>query len=236
LSRYDFTRRCTVYREKFNADIYNVGLIVRTLLGRLTEDQLKQYLAVVSDEVSTVTDEKEFRYNLHLMPPAFWQQLSEASRMRVENRVVRSINEGQFVNRKIQRGALATWAREHFPYFTLEYQVGTAFIDKLEADDRTGKHYVVELFFQQLPVVVESSYRIGRCVKAISTCVREGDEVVRDIVARSAFLLPEYWQKEFARELQDQADENEPPATYPTDEMDPFLSSDEPIDEDEIPF
>jgi uncharacterized protein (TIGR02391 family) len=225
----------SVYREKLNGDIYNVGLVVRALLGRLTEDQRKQYLAVVSDEISTVTDEKELRCNLHLMPPIYWQQLQEISRMRVENRVIRAIKEGQSINGRCQRGALATWAREHFAYFTSKHQVGIVLVDKLETDDRSESLYVVEGFFQQLLMTVGATHQIARCVRAISAMVRQGNEVARSALLQNVQALPEDWQKEFARELKDLTNENNPAAYLPFDSA-PFLSSDFPIHEDDIPF
>ncbi|MGI0016120.1 MAG: TIGR02391 family protein, partial [Nitrososphaera sp.] len=104
----------TIYREKLKGDIYSIGLLVRSLIGKISDDQVKQYLAIVSEELSTVTDEANIRYNLHLLPPNLWGELSEISRLRIENRVIREIKEGKLDNGICKKGALATWARNHF--------------------------------------------------------------------------------------------------------------------------
>ena len=46
-----------IFRDRLTGDIYNLRLVVKVLLEKLTEDQVKQYLAIVSDELSVVTDE-----------------------------------------------------------------------------------------------------------------------------------------------------------------------------------
>ena len=117
-----FDALVTLYRQKLNGDIYNVGLVVHTLIAKLTDDQIKQYLAIVSDELVMITEEKDIRHNLHLLPPNLWEQLSEISRLRVENKVIRAIKDGEASNGSSRSGALATWARGHFRHFTLRYQ------------------------------------------------------------------------------------------------------------------
>ena len=232
-----FDTLVAIYREKLNGDIYNTGLVVRTLMSRLPEDQVKQYLAIVSEELSTITDEEEFRHNLHLLPPNLWEQLSEISRLRAENRVIRAIKEGEAVGERCLRGALATWARNHLRYFKLKDQVGMTFVEKLESDNPLSKYYIAGLFLEQLPDVVLSPYLIQRCVKAISDSIREGDEAICNSLIGNICSLPENWQKRFAEALKDLTDEDNP-LMYLNDGS-PFLASGQPTEtesEDDLPF
>jgi len=229
-----FDTLVAIYREKLAGDIYNIGLVVHALIGKLSDDQINQYLGIVSDEIGTITNEKDFRYNLHLLPPNLWGQLSEISRLRAENRVIRAIKKGESYGESSIQGALATWARSHFQYFTMKDQVGLAFVENLESENSGSKYYVTELFLQQLPDVVHNPYHIQRCVMAISKSIREGDEMVRKGLLQYISWLPDEWQKRFTEALKDLTDE-ENPEIYLSDGS-PFLTSRETFSDGDIPF
>lgn len=199
-----------IYREKLNGDINNIGLIIQALISKLSEDQVKQFVEIVSDEFSSITDEKEFRYNLHLFSPNLWEQLQEIARLRAENRVIKSIKEGEVEGDKCKRGALATWARGHFRYFKLKEQIGTAFIEKLESNYFSKQFYVTEYFMQQLPIVVLNSYGILRCVKAISISIINGNTTIRNSLVDNISNFPQDWQKKFQESLKELIDEDDP--------------------------
>lgn len=230
-----FDTLITIYRQKLDGDIYSIGLVVRTLVSKMAEDQVKQYLAIVSDELSVITDEKEIRYNLHLLSPSLWGQLPEISRLRIENRTIRALREGEAINGSAKKGALGTWARSHFRYFSLKDQVGATFIDKLESGNSPSIHFVLELFFQQLPEVILHPLKLHRSVKAIANRVRDNDFRTRSAVIENITSLPENWQTEFENALKDLTDRDNP-AIYLAN-GNPFLKlegSEEIIDD--IPF
>ncbi len=198
----------SIYREKLRGDIYNVGLIIQALLTKLTDELIKQFVAIVSDELRTVTDEKEFRYNFQLLPLSLWEQLQEVSRLRAENRVIKAIKEGEATGTTCKRGALATWARKHFSHFKLKEQVVDALIDKLEAINPDGKFYVVEYFLVQLSDMIPNPYRIQRCIRAISYSIINGNIAIRNSLIENIILLPENWQNYFIESLKDLIGEN----------------------------
>lgn len=227
-----------IYRDKLEGDIYAVSLVIQALITKLSEEQVKQFVTIVSDELATVNEEKEFRYNLHLLPSNLWEQLNEVSRLRAENRVIKAIKEGEAVGDNCRRGALATWSRAHFRYFKLKEQVGLAFVEKLESHDLKSQFFVVKYFLGQLPDVVFNSHRIQRCVKAISNNIRNGNEsTIRNALIDNIYSLPENWQKSFVDSLKDLIDETESP-NYLYDGT-PFLAKIESgfgEVEDDIPF
>lgn len=198
----------SIYREKLRGDIYCVGLVIQVLLNKLTEEQIKEFVKIVSDELRTVTDEKEFRYNLHLLPSNLWEQVQEVSRLRAENRVIKELKEGEAVGTKCKHGALATWARGHLPYFMLKEQVSNTLVEKLEASNPDARYYVVDYFLLQLPELMLNSYRTQRCVKAICDSIRNGNTAIRNSLIEKMISLPENWQNDFVERLKDLIDEN----------------------------
>jgi uncharacterized protein (TIGR02391 family) len=196
-----------IYRDKLTGDIYNVGLIVKALIAKLSDEQIKQFTDIVSDELIIVSDEKDFRYIIHLLPPQLWEQLQEAPRLRAENRIIKAIKEGEATGEKCRKGALATWARGQFRYFKLKEQVGIAFTEKLESDSIWSQNYAIRLFLAQLPDVVLSSYRINKCVRAIDKSIRNGNISIRNALVDNIYSLPEDWRGKFADSLKDLIDE-----------------------------
>ncbi len=218
-----------IYREKFRGDIYNVALVIKALIDQLTDEQIQQFVAIVSDELATIKDEKGFRYNLHLLPPKLWEQLHEVSRLRAENRVIKELKEG--------RGALTTWARDHFRYFKLKQQLSNVFLEKLQGSDPLGKLSVVKSYLSYLPDIFVDELSAKRCVRAISDSIRNGNIAVRNELVDDIFWLSEDWQNLFVENLKDLIDSEEnsgkgtylPNGTY-------FLGTFEPPEEDDVPF
>jgi uncharacterized protein (TIGR02391 family) len=136
-----------LYREKLLGDIHNVALVIHTLISKLPDDQVAQYLLIVSDELSTVTVEKEFRYCLKMVPAHLWEKLSDAPRLRAENRIIREIQKGSMYGTTCSSGGLATWARDQLCNFSLKDKVAIAFVEKLQSQDQLSQWYVVGCFF-----------------------------------------------------------------------------------------
>jgi hypothetical protein len=198
----------SIYREKFRGEIYNVAQIIEALIRQLTDEQIIQFMAIVSDELATITDEKGFRYNLHLLPPGLWEQVHEVSRLRAENRVIKELREG--------RGALSTWARGHFLHFALKQQLGTVFLEKLQGADPFAKLSVVKHYLSCFPDIFVGAARINRCVRAITHAIRNGNIAVRNALVEDITWLPEEWQNYFVESLKDMIDgeENSGKGTY----------------------
>jgi uncharacterized protein (TIGR02391 family) len=218
-----------IYREKFRGDIYNVALVIKALINQLTDEQTQQFVAIVSDELATTIDEKGFRYILHLLPPELWQQLNEVSRLRAENRVIKELKDG--------RGALSTWARDHFQYFKLKQQLGNVFLEKLQGRSSAEKLSVVKNYLSQLPYIFVDSRSANKCVQAISHSIKNGNIAVRNALVDDIFWLPEEWQNYFVESLKDLIDSEEnsgkgtylPNGTY-------FIGTLELPQDDDMPF
>lgn len=223
-----------IYRKKLEGNIYNIGLVVHTLLNKLTEIQMKQYFEIISKELCTISSDEEIRYNIHLIPPNLWEQLSEIAALRIENKIIRVIQEGESNEERMINGALATWAREHLEFFRMREKVESTFIEKMESENIHSRLFVICNFFSKLPKVIQSPYQIRRSVKAISEEIRNENEIVRKIVINNVHLFPDIWQKQFSESLKDLTDENNP-ALFLIGGI-PFLTSNSSDGDDNIPF
>lgn len=150
--------------------------------------------------------------------------------MRIEAILIRSIQKGKAYSDNYhdinKEGKLGTWARDFLKYFTPREQVSLVLLSKLgswgdyDAEDRL---YVAMFFFSVLPEVISEEWGIRDFVQVISSAVRDGDSDMRKRLIDSIrnFRFLEEWQKEFAENLKDLTDPDNP-ATYLLDGT-PFL-------------
>jgi uncharacterized protein (TIGR02391 family) len=221
-----------LYRNKPNGNINDLSLIIHILIGKLTDEQRVQYLEIVSDELSEITDDVMIIWNLNLLPPILWNQLSELSRLRIENRIIKSIREGNYYEGIAKGGALAIWARKHFQNFALKEQVGNALIKKLEEECNSSTRYVTELFLLELPIVITFPLKMTSCMMLILNSIKNGDEMIRQTLLRKFYYLPENWQNAFKHTLKTMTDEVDQPFYLP----DGNLFSELFDNDDDIPF
>jgi uncharacterized protein (TIGR02391 family) len=198
-----FDTLITIYRKKQEGNIYSISLLINEIINSLTEIQKTEFISIVSDELKTARDDKTFIHNLHIIPTGFWSKLSEISRLRVENVVIKSIKSGKADKDKVSNGALATWARQHFDSFDFDniFTLGNALIKKLNSEDWMERNYVTQYFFDFLPKVITNSWQIGQCVEAISNKIKEGDEEIKQQLINSFFKFSEEWRDKFKTKL-----------------------------------
>lgn len=224
-----------VFRQRAEGDGKKLKYLARAILSKLTEEQVRQFLMVVSEEMKVVRDDASVRSILQLLPPKLWPGLSEAARLRVENKLLRSIQEGEaYENSGGTKGSLGTWARDFVPHFSNRDEVARVIVEKLEDGDADDRRYVHRFFMSVLPLVILNRWYVQRCIDAICKAVRNGEEEAIQGLKDWVTSYPEFWQKTFATKLDDLTDANAP-AVYFSDGT-PFLKSEDNISEEDIPF
>ena len=220
-----------VFLRRSEGDGSKLVYVVQAILAKLSEEQVNQFLAVVSEELKIARDEKTVRSSLQLLPPRLWPSLSEAARLRIENKLLRSIQEGEaYANSDRTKGALGTWARDFLPYFSNRDEIARILVNKLEDDNADDRRYVLRFFMGVLPLVMLSNWHTQRCIDAICKAVRDGEMEATEGLKTWIGGYPERWQKAFVTKLIDLTAPDSP-AVYLADGT-PFLSSEEA----DIPF
>ncbi len=218
-----------IYRQRDQGDGNKLAYIVRAVIKKLTDEQVAQFLAVVSDDLKTTQDEPPVRSALQILPPKLWSNIAEVVRLRIETKLIRSIQDGKaYLRSQKVDGALGTWAREFLQFFTLREQVGHVLLEKLEGKDENGRLYVARFFLDVLPKVITDKWQIQRVIIAISKAIRNNEIAVRQYLIDSIWEYSEEWQKGLLEELKDLTDPEHPLAFFP--DGTPFLK------QDDIPF
>lgn len=226
-----------LYREKNRGEGKKLRYVFNAIFDRLSEEQIEQFLSVVSDELKVTQHDIEIIITLTVIRPEFWPKIHEMARMRIENKLIQSIHQGRcWSTGKTDRG-LGTWARRFLQHFTMRREVGNALLQKLQNADISHRRYVEKFFLPQLPVVLMSRYQMDICVEEISKAIRNGESNFAERLVDCINGYPEDWQKAFMENLKDLTD-LEDPLMYLADGT-PFLTrnlpSPQPSEED-IPF
>lgn len=137
-------------RDRSNAsrvkEFFQVGL------ASLEDEERNQFFDAISDDLRTSVDDKELISCVQLLEPVQWSKISEAARLRSENRFIKSIKSGRYssANKKCLSGALGTWGRRFLSHFTLKEEVMNAILSLLESQELSSQDYAFEFFFYRL--------------------------------------------------------------------------------------
>lgn len=217
-----------IYRNKAILPRKNYENIVKSILKRLSKDQIETFISVVSEELLHTSDEADIRLTLLIFPPEWWPRVGEVARLRTENRLKHSIRLGEYYlnGRCNPEGALGSWANTFLSHFSNKQEIYSILIAKIENEDATIRRYVTEYFMAYLPDVVTKEWMKERCLKAISKAIINNDEVIKDGFRDSRYHFPEEWRQEFEDLLKD----------VKNDDGTPFFVNSFGSNVDDIPF
>ncbi len=202
----------------------------------LSDAQLNSYLAVVSEELRTVTDDASIRTSLQMLTPEMWSRLDEVAKLRIENKLILGIRDGEVLSSGTVTQPLATWSGKFIKAFSLRRDAARVIANKLEGFDADDRNYVAKYFMHFLPEIFSDEPLMNRCIRAIVSAIQSDDTNVRTTLLGSIRNYPQDWQTNLAVAFKDQTDP-EKPAIW-LDDGTPFLSSpDQPeLSDDDIPF
>ena len=223
-----------IYRKRLDGDGEKLTYIVRAIYAKLSDQNIMRFLAVVSDDLKTIQDEKSIRLTLQILPPIVWPKISEVARLKIENKLIGSIGDGQaYQVSSTITGALGTWAIDYVEHFTLKDELGSVMIKKLEDSDADDRRYIEKYFMNALPKAIIGNSQIRRCIQAISKAIRKDDYDISCALLNCMNTYPENWQRGLVENLKDLTDQNSP-AIYLRDGTS-FLRS-QYWGEEDIPF
>ena len=225
-----------LYHNRRRVDLRKLRHLIRGLLSNLSENQLISYLAVLSEELRTTTDEAAIRTTLQMLTPEMWPRLSEVARLRIENKLIAGLTQGEVLQGGKTTQPLATWSNNFLKAFTLRAEAAAVLVRKLKDEDADDRHYVAKYFMPYLPEVISTEQLVDRCVRAIAFAIKAEDENVRSALIGAVRMYPQEWQTKLATALKEHTDPDNPAVVL--DDGTPLLSSpsQDEFPDDDIPF
>lgn len=239
LAEIPANRRGDVIIAVFNArrtvELRKLRYLIPTLLALLNEAQVAQYMSIVSDELRIITDDADIRTALQMLTPELWPRVSEAARIRIENKLLRIVRNGESFTTGKTTGSLGTWTNNLMKAFTLRKEAASILNLKLSLDS-DHRRYVARYFMPRLPEILTEESEMMRAIRAISVAVRNGDNSIREELILHVRYFPSVWQSKIAEALKDVTNPSNPAVVL--DDGTPLLeapTATEITDED-IPF
>lgn len=129
----------------------HMRVFLTVLLKQMKDDEVQQVCDVLTDELGISETESRIRIILGSFPPLLWPRIGEVARLRIENKVIRSVRDGKqdMKSGRCRDGALGTWSTGIFPVMTLKSEMVRTITSKIfsGAEDRA---YVFRYLFNSL--------------------------------------------------------------------------------------
>ena len=147
-----------IYRRKDEDAAGNLVYIVREIIEKISSEQITEFLRIVSEELKVTQDQNDIISVLQILPYNLWPNIDEAARLRIENKLVRSIEGGKIKDDgEIISGYLGTWAAPFLKYFSVTKARGVL-IEKLQGTNEQIL-YVFRCFLSIMPELYEGVYK-----------------------------------------------------------------------------
>lgn len=193
-----------IYRRKREGTGNNLRYIVHVILQQLEENQVIDFLDIVSEELKTTHDDADIRMTLQVLQPELWSKINEAPRLRIENKLIKSIQQGQADSEGGTlkgAGALGTWARDYLEYFKLKTAAGSVILEKLD-EDYWNQLYIFHFFLGVLPATYDTSYKKDQCIRKVVHAIKENN-TLGALLLHHYWNYPEDWREALKKELPD---------------------------------
>jgi uncharacterized protein (TIGR02391 family) len=231
-----------IYREKAGGHANVLSHVVKELLSYLSEQEKKDFMAVISSELDVISNGDMIVKILQIIPSQYWSMVKLTAKMRIENKLIASILTGKIKLKTggTTSGAFGTWATKLIDQFTLKEELANAIVNSLISQDLERNRYIFSFFLRFLPTLITDPDRYRFCARAMKRLIKVADSYTKDKVLDFLASCPDDWLNAIRDEFAEWTDE-EKPEFYLRDGS-PFLGKVpytpivEEADEDEFPF
>jgi uncharacterized protein (TIGR02391 family) len=84
------------FRDRETGDASKLALFTSAVIQLLANDEINQFCAVVSEELRSIENESAIRTAIQLVPRELWVRYSEVARLRIEEKLIASIETGRY--------------------------------------------------------------------------------------------------------------------------------------------
>jgi uncharacterized protein (TIGR02391 family) len=227
-------RRLMTCREilarRSDADAGKIKFFFAAIVGAMPSEEVGELCEVVSEELRQTEDDDTVFFVVRSFPPDLWPRLHEAARLRIENKLIRSVRIGKYSaeQKRCSGGVLGTWATNIIEHFTLKDEIWSALTEKLGSPDREEQDYVFTFFMRYLDRCYDAPP--GFLVWVVNRGLKAGDSRFKEAV--------ELWQVDQFLEDQERQDSWTKPFVEALGSFAPAPEANEPpeITDEEVPF
>jgi uncharacterized protein (TIGR02391 family) len=225
-----------LFSQRAGKDLRKLRFLISTLLSLLSEIQLAHYLSSVSEQLRTTQNISEIRTALLMITPELWPKIAEVPRLRIENKLIREVEQGEIQSDGKLTGSFGTFASRFGSRFALRSNLAAALVSKLEDTDKDDRKYVAIYFFSRLSEILTEEGEIKRAIRAISAAIESGDSDILEATITHVKQFPAEWQLLLVESLKGMTNPSNPAVIL--NDGTPLLdaSASPEISDDDIPF
>ncbi|MGD0153072.1 MAG: TIGR02391 family protein [Thermacetogeniaceae bacterium] len=186
-----------VYNNKKLELIDQIKYIFKELFKKLNEDEIKQALEIISEDLKTTIDLCLISTIIQILPPNYWDQIDHIARLRIENKLIESINEGLYFDDDNNNGYFGASAKYVAKYFTLKRELIGALVRKLSSSEYNEQEYVFHYFDGIFEDLIPEPYHYF--ILTIKKGLEAGDVRFYNLAGYYSYL--DLWAKAFEKEL-----------------------------------
>ncbi|GAB4355790.1 MAG: hypothetical protein Fur0042_25000 [Cyanophyceae cyanobacterium] len=190
-----------LFERRFQTDSDKLAVYFRALLKEFEPDQQNEVAQCVSDEFQKTRDVDDIMSAIIALGAIVWPDLTETPRIRIENKLIAEVRDGQWClhSQQCVAGELGTCLPRILEHFELKNELELVIFSKLYSDDAYQLEYVYRYFLAEfqhiMPELPEALQRW------MAKRLKNGDKRLKDALNQSFFGLDDgYWGSEVCRE------------------------------------
>lgn len=139
-----------IYKLKAEGNYDTLELVFVSLFKVLSKDENESILKMISDDFKVIDDDHSISIILNVLNVEDWLKIEEISRLRIENKLVRSIEKGIFsFSNQPEDGWLGIHACNYFKYFSLTRELESAIWSILSSNNQYRMNYLFTFVFDE---------------------------------------------------------------------------------------
>jgi uncharacterized protein (TIGR02391 family) len=142
-----------VFRSRETGDSKKLMYFTKALFAKLTKAEKAEVVKMVSDELGRADTDNSIAVILNMFPVDMLKRCSETTRLRIENMIIASFQEGSYSrkDKKFMRGGLGTFARSRADNFIMKKDLIRVITKKIGSENIAEQDYVFEYIWETLP-------------------------------------------------------------------------------------
>lgn len=147
-----------VFRTKERWNKKTMMHFFTSLFSAMTSEEEEKAYKIISDDLKIIDDNSSLIAIMSAFDPEFWPNIEEVARLRAENKLIRSVRDGQYSSsqKRCVAGALGTWVTGIFPYFSLKNEIIRVVYEKLSSNNFQENEYIFQFIFNDLNLLMEA--------------------------------------------------------------------------------
>lgn len=199
-----------IIRKKNVENASQIELVVKIIFERLDENQRQEIIDIISDELKITKSQTDIRLLIQILPKNNWFKIDEAARLRVENKLVNSVKEGQIdiFTDKLTDGVFGTWINKIINDFSMKRELLEVLHKKFEGDLYENA-YVSKYFLSHIPKLSMNQYSQNKWIDMICDHIENENKYVREYLEKSIHAYPNNWKDPIIERLEGSLDDED---------------------------